>query len=101
MTIDFAAAPSKADILRLRCKTGMVFQHYNLFPCKTALENVMEAPGVVQGQSWEQARQEALRLLAKVGLAERANHYPHQLPGGQQQQVGIALALVLLQNFSA
>ena len=95
LTIDFAATPSKADILRLRRKTGMVFQHYNLFPHKTALENVMEAPVVVQGQSWKQARQEALRLLAKVGLADRADHYPHQLSGGQQQRVGIARALAL------
>ena len=73
----------------------MVVQQYNLFPHKTALENVMEAPVQVQGKPKEQAHAEAVRLLEKVGLADKVNLYPHQLSGGQQQRVGIARALAL------
>ena len=73
----------------------MVFQQYNLFPHKTALENIMEAPVQVQGKPKAQAREEALALLAKVGLADKADLYPYQLSGGQQQRVGIARALAL------
>ena len=95
LKIDFGARPSKKDILALRRKSGMVFQNYNLFPHKTALENVMEGPVQVQGKTKEQARQEALALLTKVGLADKAELYPFQLSGGQQQRVGIARALAL------
>ena len=95
LKIDFGARPSKKDILALRRKSGMVFQNYNLFPHKTALENVMEGPIQVQGKAKEQARQEALALLTKVGLADKADLYPFQLSGGQQQRVGIARALAL------
>lgn len=95
LKIDFGSNPSKKDILALRRKSGMVFQNYNLFPHKTALENVMEGPVQVQGKSKEQARQEALALLSKVGLADKADLYPFQLSGGQQQRVGIARALAL------
>lgn len=95
LKIDFGSKPSKKDILALRRKSGMVFQNYNLFPHKTALENVMEGPVQVQGKSKEQARQEALALLSKVGLADKADLYPFQLSGGQQQRVGIARALAL------
>ena len=95
LKIDFGARPSKKDILALRRKSGMVFQNYNLFPHKTALENVMEGPVQVQGKAKEQARQEALALLTKVGLADKADLYPFQLSGGQQQRVGIARALAL------
>ena len=73
----------------------MVFQSYNLFPNRTALENVTEGPVVVQGVSQEAARAEALDLLAKVGLADHVDTYPYQLSGGQQQRVGIARALAL------
>lgn len=95
LKIDFGAKPSKKDILALRRKSGMVFQNYNLFPHKTALENVMEGPVQVQGKTKEQAHQEALALLTKVGLADKADLYPFQLSGGQQQRVGIARALAL------
>lgn len=95
LKIDFGAKPSKKDILALRRKSGMVFQNYNLFPHKTALENVMEGPVQVQGKAKEQARQEALALLTKVGLADKTDLYPFQLSGGQQQRVGIARALAL------
>ncbi|WP_273403022.1 amino acid ABC transporter ATP-binding protein [Actinobacillus porcinus] len=95
LKIDFGSKPSKKDILALRRKSGMVFQNYNLFPHKTALENVMEGPVQVQGKNKEQARQEALALLSKVGLSDKADLYPFQLSGGQQQRVGIARALAL------
>lgn len=93
--VDFATQPAKKDILALRRKSGMVFQNYNLFPHKTALENVMEGPVQVQGKNPQQARAEALELLGKVGLADKATLYPFQLSGGQQQRVGIARALAL------
>ncbi|OSI28057.1 amino acid ABC transporter ATP-binding protein [Neisseria dumasiana] len=93
--IDFAQHPSKKDILALRRKSGMVFQQYNLFPHKTALENVMEGPVAVQGISAAEARKKALALLEKVGLADKVDLYPFQLSGGQQQRVGIARALAI------
>lgn len=95
LTVDFGAKPSKKAILALRRKSGMVFQNYNLFPHKTALENVMEGPIFVQGKKPEQAKQEAMALLTKVGLADKADLYPYQLSGGQQQRVGIARALAI------
>ena len=78
-----------------RERIGMVFQRFNLFPHKTALENVMEAPVHVAGIDRTTARKEALELLAQVGLADRLNHYPAQLSGGQQQRVAIARALAM------
>ncbi|MBF0804727.1 MULTISPECIES: amino acid ABC transporter ATP-binding protein [Neisseria] len=95
LKIDFAAGVSKKDMLALRRKSGMVFQQYNLFPHKTALENVMEGPVAVQGKSAAQAKQAAMVLLEKVGLGGKADLYPHQLSGGQQQRVGIARALAI------
>ena len=65
LSIDFSKKPSKHDILALRRKSGMVFQQYNLFPHKTALENVMEGPVAVQGKPVAQAREEAVKLLKK------------------------------------
>ena len=95
LAVDFGANPAKKSILALRRKSGMVFQNYNLFPHKTAIENVMEGPVFVQGKSVTQAKQEAMALLAKVGLADKAELYPYQLSGGQQQRVGIARALAI------
>ena len=95
LAVDFGDNPTKKAILALRRKSGMVFQNYNLFPHKTAVENVMEGPVFVQGKSVTQAKQEAMALLAKVGLADKAELYPYQLSGGQQQRVGIARALAI------
>ncbi|WP_275064566.1 amino acid ABC transporter ATP-binding protein [Bacillus sp. PK3_68] len=83
----------KSEIRELRKSTGFVFQQFNLFPHKTAIENVMEGPVVVQGVKPEEARKLARTLLEKVGLGERCDHYPSQLSGGQQQRVAIARAL--------
>ncbi|MET7806524.1 amino acid ABC transporter ATP-binding protein [Micromonospora chersina] len=74
---------------------GMVFQRFNLFPHLTALGNVVEAPVRVLGTPREQAREQAMRLLDRVGLTERAANYPSQLSGGQQQRVAIARALAM------
>ena len=93
--IDFAQKPNKKEILALRRKSGMVFQQYNLFPHKTALGNVMEAPVQVQGKSAVQAKEQALALLNKGGVGDKVDLYPFQLSGGQQQRVGIARALAL------
>lgn len=85
--------PGRGDILAFRRKTGMVFQSYNLFPHMTALQNVMEAQVIVQKKSRAEAKARSLELLGKVGLAAKADSYPHQLSGGQQQRVGIARAM--------
>ena len=84
-----------AQIARQRLKTGMVFQRFNLFAHMTALQNVMEGPVQVQGRKPGEARLEAKELLARVGLADKAGHYPAQLSGGQQQRVAIARALAM------
>jgi glutamine transport system ATP-binding protein len=84
-----------ADIHRIRLEAGMVFQQFNLFPQMTALENVMFGPREVRDASAAEARVLALELLEKVGLADRANHYPAELSGGQQQRVAIARALAI------
>lgn len=95
VAVDFAAGPSRKELNSLRDRSAMVFQHYNLFPHKTVLENVTEGPVVVQRRPAAQARSEASALLARVGLGERADAYPHELSGGQQQRVGIVRALAL------
>lgn len=95
LTVDFAAKPKKKTLLALQRKSGMVFQSYNLFPHKSAIENLMLGPTVVQGQSKAQAREQALALLDKVGLSDKADLYPFQLSGGQQQRIGIARALAI------
>jgi polar amino acid transport system ATP-binding protein len=83
------------QIARQRLKTGMVFQRFNLFPHKTALENITEGPVQVQGRKREDARAEAMELLRRVGLSAKADAYPAELSGGQQQRVAIARALAM------
>ncbi|WP_406606104.1 amino acid ABC transporter ATP-binding protein [Corynebacterium kroppenstedtii] len=83
------------DISRQRSRIGMVFQRFNLFPHMTALENVMEAPRQVKGVPKEKAKKRAIELLERVGLGDRATHYPGELSGGQQQRVAIARALAM------
>jgi polar amino acid transport system ATP-binding protein len=83
------------EVAAQRRDIGMVFQRFNLFPHMTALENVMEAPVQVRGESKAAAREQALQLLDRVGLAERAGNYPAELSGGQQQRVAIARALAM------
>jgi glutamine transport system ATP-binding protein len=84
-----------AQVREIRREAGMVFQQFNLFPQMTALENVMFGPVHTRGQGRAEARNLAESLLAKVGLAERMNHYPAELSGGQQQRVAIARALAI------
>ena len=98
--IDFAATGEKARHrqerrLALRDRSAMVFQHHNLFPHFTVLQNVIEGPWRVQGRPKAEAVAEALALLDRVGLADKAHARPHQLSGGQQQRVGIVRALAL------
>ena len=83
------------DVARQRAKIGMVFQRFNLFPHRTALENVMEGPVRVQRLPRLKAEQDAVALLRQVGLEEKLDAYPAQLSGGQQQRVAIARALAL------
>jgi polar amino acid transport system ATP-binding protein len=83
------------EIARKRAEIGMVFQHFNLFPHMTALENVALAPVRVAGVSREEARQRGRELLARVGLADKVDTYPVALSGGQQQRVAIARALAM------
>ena len=84
---------SHRDIARIRQKTAFVFQNYNLFRNKTALQNVTEGLIVARKLPKEQADEIGMKMLAKVGLADRADYYPRQLSGGQQQRVAIARAL--------
>ncbi|MDD2213401.1 MAG: amino acid ABC transporter ATP-binding protein [Oscillospiraceae bacterium] len=88
-------AAQRRKVQQLRQKVAMVFQHYNLFRNKTALENVMEGLVTAQGISRRSARASAAAYLDRVGLADRLDFYPAQLSGGQQQRVGIARALAL------
>jgi polar amino acid transport system ATP-binding protein len=84
-----------ADINKIRMEVGMVFQSFNLFPHKTAIENLTMAPTKLRKTPIAEARDNALRLLRKVGIEEKANAYPAQLSGGQQQRVAIARALAM------
>ncbi|MEH7178651.1 amino acid ABC transporter ATP-binding protein [Neobacillus vireti] len=85
----------KTNIMKVRQNVGMVFQHFNLFPHKTVLQNLTYAPIKVKGLSKAEAEKIALDLLERVGLAEKANEYPTRLSGGQKQRVAIARALAM------
>ncbi|WML24382.1 amino acid ABC transporter ATP-binding protein [Neobacillus sp. OS1-33] len=85
----------KTNLNKVREKVGMVFQHFNLFPHKTVLENITEAPIFVRKETKEAASAKAIALLKKVGLEDKANYYPDQLSGGQKQRVAIARALAM------
>jgi glutamine transport system ATP-binding protein len=85
----------KTNINEIRTEVGMVFQHFNLFPHLTVLENIMLAPTKVRNSSKEIAKTKAQELLKKVGLADKANAYPDSLSGGQKQRVAIARALAM------
>ncbi|MCY7582890.1 amino acid ABC transporter ATP-binding protein [Bacillus safensis] len=87
--------PKRDQLNGMRQKIGMVFQHFNLFPHKTVLENIIEAPIMVKKTKKEQAIAEASALLEKVGLADKANVYPSKLSGGQKQRVAIARSLAM------
>lgn len=95
-TIDFSKHKlSKHEINKFRKKTGMVFQSFNLFPHRTALENIIEGPITVLKTPKAEAIKEAEILLDKIGLTDKRNNYPHQLSGGQQQRIAIARALAM------
>lgn len=85
----------EAVLRDIRMQTGLVFQNFNLFPHYTVLRNICEAPVCVAGVPKKQAEQEAMELLDRLGLADRAEYYPYQLSGGQAQRVSIARALAL------
>jgi len=85
----------KTDIDKHRQKMGMVFQQFNLFPHMTILKNLILAPMKLQGRSRKEAEEQALGLLQKVGLADRADSYPNQLSGGQKQRIAIVRALCM------
>ncbi len=85
----------ECDINKLRQKMGMVFQHFNLFPHLTVLQNITLAPLKLKLQTKEQAEENALRLLNIIGLADKANEYPQMLSGGQKQRIAIVRALAM------
>lgn len=86
---------SHAEMMKRKEKMGMIFQHFNLFPHKTALENIIEAPIIVKKINREEAIEKALILLDRVGLKDKSESYPNELSGGQKQRVAIARALAM------
>ena len=84
-----------ADVARIRRKMGMVFQHFNLFPHMTVIENIMSAPMDLLGKSKQEAYDKGIELLRKVGLADKALNYPDVMSGGQKQRVAIARTLAM------
>ncbi|MCI7057312.1 amino acid ABC transporter ATP-binding protein [Selenomonas bovis] len=95
VSVDGIILGSEANINDVRKEVGMVFQRFNLFPHMTVLANIMLAPMKVRQVSKEEAEERARKLLARVGLADKAESYPQQLSGGQQQRVAIARALAM------
>lgn len=85
----------KCDINLHRQKMGMVFQHFNLFPHKTVLQNITMAPLALKKKTPEEAQKQALELLERIGLADKANEYPNMLSGGQKQRIAIVRALAM------
>ena len=94
LTVD-AQKCSREEIYAIRKKTSMVFQNYNLFKNKTALENIMEPMITVQKMDFKKAKEEALSIIETVGLYNKRDEYPSRLSGGQQQRVGIARAMAV------
>lgn len=86
---------SATDINKIREKVGMVFQHFNLFPHKTVLENLTMSPMLLKKYSESKAKDLSMKLLERVGLIEKANEYPNRLSGGQKQRIAIARALAM------
>jgi len=95
LSLSFDTEPSRKELAALRDRSAMVFQHYNLFPHKTVLQNVIEGPVIVQRRNKAEVTAEALVLLDRVGLLAKKDSYPFELSGGQQQRVGIVRALAL------
>lgn len=93
--VDFSASVSKSDRIALRDRSAMVFQHHNLFPHRTVLQNVIEGPVHAHGVPRAEAVARAEALLDRVGLSDKRDAYPFELSGGQQQRVGIVRALAL------
>ena len=92
---DMDLMDKNTDINKIRERVGMVFQHFNLFPHMTVLENLILSPTIVKKETKEKAEKYALYLLQKVGLSDKANSYPNQLSGGQKQRIAIARALAM------
>lgn len=91
--IDFSSKPKRRELMQIRKSTGMVFQNYNLFANKTALQNITQSLITVYKYNKKEAQDIAYTYLEMVGLKDKANHYPSMLSGGQQQRIGIARAL--------
>lgn len=92
---DIKVDPANIKLNKIREDIGMVFQHFNLFPHKTVIENIIEAPVVVRKMDKEKAVEQGMELLKKVGLEDKAHVYPEKLSGGQKQRVAIARSLAM------